>query len=163
MNRTRRWIRRPRGKIIPSVFRPEAQMNICNRRKSTSFLAAVLLIASMVGVTLGQERSETQASRQHPEHQYVVILKPGPNWIQGKSASEQPLLEHGKYLQGLMNRGSLQLAGPFLDNTSGGMILLNVTDESEAQYIVEHDPAFLRKHCNWKRYARSESRLTRQR
>jgi len=118
-------------------------MNICNRRRSTSFLTAVLLIASMVGVTLVQERSETQASPQHPEHQYVVILKPGPNWIQGKSASEQPLLEHGRYLQGLMNRGSLQLAGPFLDNTSGGMILLNVTDGSEARYIVEHDPGVL--------------------
>jgi uncharacterized protein YciI len=42
-----------------------------------------------------------------------------------------------------MNRGSLQLAGPFLDNTSGGMILLNATDESEARYIVEHDPGVL--------------------
>jgi uncharacterized protein YciI len=118
-------------------------MNICNRRRSTSFLVAVLLIASMVGVTLGQERSETQASPERPEHQYVVILKPGPNWIQGKSASEQPLLEHGGYLHGLMNRGTLQLAGPFLDNTGGGMILLNVPDESEARQIVEHDPGVL--------------------
>jgi uncharacterized protein YciI len=42
-----------------------------------------------------------------------------------------------------MNRGSLQLAGPFLDNSSGGMILLNVTDGSEARYIVEHDPGVL--------------------
>jgi uncharacterized protein YciI len=66
-------------------------------------------------------------------------LKRGPNWIPGKSVSEQPLSKHGRYLQELMDKGALQLAGPFLDD-SGGFILLNAADESEARRIVAHDP-----------------------
>lgn len=117
-------------------------MNSCTLCRGTSFVLAVLSIISTTGTVAGQERSRTQASVQGPLCQYVVVLKPGPKWIQGRSVLEQPLLEHGRYLQGLMNQGALQLAGPFLDNT-GGLILLNVTDESQARQIVEHDPGVL--------------------
>jgi hypothetical protein len=51
-------------------------------------------------------------------------------------------LKHGKYLKDLLVIGSLQFAGPFLDD-SGGLILLNAADESEARRIAAHDPAVI--------------------
>jgi hypothetical protein len=75
-------------------------------------------------------------------HQYVVLIKHGPKWIPGKSVAEQPLLEHGKYLKELMDKGSLQIAGVFLDD-SGGLIILNAADEAEARRITAHDPGVI--------------------
>jgi uncharacterized protein YciI len=77
-----------------------------------------------------------------PPRQYVVLIKRGPKWIAGKSAAEQPLLEHGKYLKALMDKGSLQLAGLFLDD-SGGLIILNAADDADARRIAEHDPGVI--------------------
>jgi len=79
------------------------------------------------------------AQSQPPSKQYVVLLKRGPQWAAGKSAGEQALGNHGRYLQDQMTKGALQLAGPFLDD-SGGLILYNVRDEPEARAIAEHDP-----------------------
>jgi uncharacterized protein YciI len=82
------------------------------------------------------------AQQARPLHQYVVLMKHGPKWIAGKSVAEQPLLEHGKYLKELMDKGSLQLAGAFLDD-SGGLIILNAADDAEARRITEHDPGVI--------------------
>jgi|SRR6516162_2234437 len=71
--------------------------------------------------------------------QYVVLLRRGPRWVQNKSVTEQPLLEHGRYLNEQMSKGLLQLAGPFLDD-SGGLILFNATDEVEVRAITARDP-----------------------
>jgi uncharacterized protein YciI len=79
------------------------------------------------------------AQSQHPSKQYVVLLKRGPQWAAGKSAGEQALGNHGRYLQEQMTKGALQLAGLFLDD-SGGLILYNARDEPEARAIAEHDP-----------------------
>jgi uncharacterized protein YciI len=79
------------------------------------------------------------AQNQPPSKQYVVMLKRGPQWAAGKSAGEQALGNHGRYLQEQMTKGALQLAGPFLDD-SGGLILYNARDEREARAIAEHDP-----------------------
>ena len=69
------------------------------------------------------------AQQAQPLRQYVVLIKHGPKWLAGKSVAEQPLLEHGKYLKELMDKGSLQLAGAFLDD-SGGLIILNAANEA---------------------------------
>jgi uncharacterized protein YciI len=53
---------------------------------------------------------------------------------------EQPLREHGKYMLSLYIKGSMKLAGPLTDN-AGGAVLLDVSNESEAQAIVKNDPA----------------------
>ena len=79
------------------------------------------------------------AQSQPPSKQYVVLLKRGPQWAAGKSAGEQALGNHGRYLQEQMTKGTLQLAGPFLDD-SGGLILYNARDEPEVRAIAEHDP-----------------------
>ena len=79
------------------------------------------------------------AQSQPPSKQYVVLVKRGPRWVAGKSAEEQALGNHGRYLQTQMTKGALQFAGPFLDD-SGGLILYNTRDEQEARAIAEHDP-----------------------
>lgn len=71
---------------------------------------------------------------------FLIIYRPGPAWLAGKSVSEQPLKEHGKYMLGLYVRGSMKLAGPLTDN-AGGAVVLEVADQSEAQAIVAQDPA----------------------
>ena len=71
---------------------------------------------------------------------YLVIYRPGPGWLTGKSVMEQPLKEHGKYMLSLYIKGSMKLAGPLTDN-AGGAVLLDVSDEAEARTIVANDPA----------------------
>jgi uncharacterized protein len=71
---------------------------------------------------------------------YLVIYRPGPAWLVGKSMFDQPLKEHGKYMLSLYIKGSMKLAGPLTDN-AGGAVLLAVADESEAKAIVAEDPA----------------------
>src|SRR4029450_11198789 len=71
---------------------------------------------------------------------YLVIYRPGPEWLTGKSVMEQPVKEHGKYMLSLYIKGSMRLAGPLTDN-AGGAVLLDVSDEGEAKAIVANDPA----------------------
>ena len=71
---------------------------------------------------------------------YLVIYRPGPKWLTGKSVMEQPLKEHGKYMLSLYIKGSMKLAGPLTDN-AGGAVLLEVSNEAEAKAIVANDPA----------------------
>ena len=66
---------------------------------------------------------------------YLVVYRPGPAWLTGKSVMEQPLKEHGNYIKCCM-----RLAGPLTDN-AGGAVLLVVSDEAEAKAIVANDPA----------------------
>ncbi|MEO8029062.1 MAG: YciI family protein [Bryobacteraceae bacterium] len=94
-------------------------------------LAALCVLGSLL---LGAQEKKAADSN------FVIVLARGPKWLAGKPVSEQPLREHGRYLQGLMEGGTLVLAGPFLDD-SGGLILLKTTDEAEAQKIAHEDPA----------------------
>src|SRR4030095_10473461 len=71
---------------------------------------------------------------------YLVIYRPGPAWVTGKTVTEQPLKEHGKFMLSLYIKGSMRLAGPLTDN-AGGAVLLDVSDETEAKAIVANDPA----------------------
>jgi len=82
------------------------------------------------------------AQSQPAAKQFVVLQKRGPKWVAGKPAGEQALGNHGRYLQEQMTKGTLQLAGPFLDD-SGGLIVYNARDEAEARAIVEHDPGVM--------------------
>lgn len=100
-------------------------------------VAVIALIVFTAGDRLPAQAIDKQPTT--PVRQYIVLLKHGPKWIPNKGVSEQPLLAHGHYLNDLMSRGVLQLAGPFLDD-SGGLILLNARDENEVRAITEHDP-----------------------
>ena len=117
-------------------------MNFQRRRISNRLFAGIILALSAATIVGAQEKPETASSPKEPLRQYIVIMKRGPKWIPGKSVGQQPLLNHAKYLKELMDKGSLQFAGPFLDD-SGGFILLNAEDEAAARRITEHDPGVL--------------------
>jgi uncharacterized protein len=77
----------------------------------------------------------------HMEKQrFVILYSPGPAWLAGKPIWEQPLQAHGDYVHKLYLRGVLVMAGPFTDST-GGMDIIDVTDEKEANAILAGDPA----------------------
>jgi uncharacterized protein YciI len=71
---------------------------------------------------------------------FLVIYRQGPAWPEGKSLSELPLKEHGKYMLSLYAKGAMKLAGPLTDDT-GGAVVLEVSSEAEAKAIVADDPA----------------------
>ena len=105
-----------------------------HKATSLMFGLAVLLYSSQ-GLTATDEKQQIA-----PKVTFLVIYRPGPAWLAGKSVSEQPLKEHGKYMLGLYVKGAMKLAGPLRDNT-GGAVVLEVADESEAKAIVTGDPA----------------------
>ena len=96
-------------------------------------LAPMHCAAQSFTETVNPQRRATKAT-------YLVVYRPGPAWLTGKSVMEQPLKEHGKYMLSLYIKGSMRLAGPLTDN-AGGAVLLEVSDEAEAKAIVANDPA----------------------
>jgi uncharacterized protein YciI len=101
------------------------------------FGLAVLLYSSQ-SLTAADEKQ--QVAPKASKATFLVIYRPGPAWLAGKSVSEQPLKEHGEYMLSLYVRGSMKLAGPLADN-AGGAVVLEVADQPEAQAIVAEDPA----------------------
>ena len=75
---------------------------------------------------------------------FVINYTPGSAWIPGKPITDQPLGEHGNYLQQLFDEQRLLFAGPFLDD-AGGIAVINVSNVLEAQEIVVKDPAVVNK------------------
>jgi uncharacterized protein YciI len=75
---------------------------------------------------------------------YLVVYRAGPGWIAGKPLAEQPLNEHGKYVVALYVKGVLKFGGQFLDN-SGGAMVFEAADETEAKAVVAEDPAVIGK------------------
>ena len=92
------------------------------------------LLCVLATLTVGAQEAPTSSSH------FVIVQERGPNWLPGKTASQQPLGEHGRYLQRLMAIGKLVLAGPFLDD-QGGFVLLKAANLAEAQQIAKEDPA----------------------
>lgn len=84
--------------------------------------------------------AENELQQEKAKETYLVIYRPGPEWLDEKSTGEQPLMEHGKYMLSLYVKGSMMLAGPLTD-IAGGAVLLSVANESEAKTLVAEDPA----------------------
>lgn len=89
----------------------------------------------------GQQENAT-SSAAATKHTFIVIYKPGPGWVAGKSLKEQPLQEHGKYILSLYNKGLLKSGGPFADET-GGAAVFEAADDAEARSIIAKDPAVI--------------------
>ena len=105
-------------------------------------MVALFLLLSLAPMYSSGE-SPTEAINSHEaatKATYLVLYRPGPAWLTGKSIMEQPLKEHGKYMLSLYIKGSMKLAGPLTDN-AGGAVLLEVANEAEAMAIVTNDPA----------------------
>ena len=98
------------------------------------------LIFALICFSFRSIAAENGPQQEQTKATYLVIYRPGPAWLVGKSVLEQPLKEHGKYMLGLYIKGSMKLGGPLTDD-AGGAVLLTVADESEAKTIVTADPA----------------------
>ena len=103
---------------------------------------ALFLVLSLVPMYSSAQSPAESANPQEAATKatYLVLYRPGPAWLTGKSVMEQPLKEHGKYMLNLYVKGSMKLAGPLTDN-AGGAVLLEVSNEAEAKAIVTNDPA----------------------
>lgn len=94
-----------------------------------------LCLSSLQSLTAAEEKQQITT----PKATFLVIYRPGPAWLAGKSISEQPLKEHGTYMLSLYVQGLVKLAGPLTDD-AGGAVLLEVVNESAAKAIVTEDP-----------------------
>jgi uncharacterized protein len=106
-------------------------------RMKALFLVLSVAIAYYPARSLTQEVHPQEPARKAT---YLVLYRPGPAWLPGKSILDQPLKEHGKYMLSLYIKGAMKLAGPLTDE-AGGAVLLEVSDETEAKAIVANDPA----------------------
>lgn len=71
---------------------------------------------------------------------YLVVYRPGENWLAGQPLEAQPLREHGRYMLSLYREGTLRFAGRFEDG-SGGAAVFKAPDDAAASLVVEKDPA----------------------
>ncbi|MBN3555865.1 hypothetical protein JYA63_16425 [Fictibacillus nanhaiensis] len=74
--------------------------------------------------------------------EYLYQIKPvRSDFMENQTLEEQEMLQsHFQYLQNLLEKGKLVLAGPCLD-ASFGVVILQNTNEEEAQEIMKNDPA----------------------
>jgi len=68
-------------------------------------------------------------------------MKPGPNWDPTKGVREQEYWdEHARFVDDLFDRGLIMLAGPFVPEGTGALVILNVETTEEAQALYANDP-----------------------
>ena len=74
---------------------------------------------------------------------HVIVHRPGPNWVAGKSLFEQAgVQEHVGHFRQLLADGKLALGGPFLDAAGGGMMIPEPgVSEQELIEFAQADPA----------------------
>ena len=71
----------------------------------------------------------------------AVLLRPGARWDPNKGVREQILWdEHARFIDELFDRGVVLLAGPFVPEGSGALVILNVDSPDEARAIYANDP-----------------------
>ena len=105
-------------------------------------IVALFLVLSLAPMYSSAQSPTESANPQEvaTKTTFLVLYRPGPAWLTGKSVMEQPFKEHGKYMLSLYIKGLMKLAGPLTDN-AGGAVLLEVSNEAEAKAIVANDPA----------------------
>ena len=70
--------------------------------------------------------------------QYVIILRPAPNY--GNPDTEDIVKQHFDYLNDLLEKGILTMAGRFLD-VLFGLVIIEVNSREEAMSVMKNDPA----------------------
>jgi uncharacterized protein YciI len=74
---------------------------------------------------------------------FVVIHTPGPGWQAGPPPFEQRgIAQHVEHFRTLLERGKLEMGGPFLDASGGGMMIpTHGLSEGEITEFAHADPA----------------------
>jgi uncharacterized protein YciI len=74
---------------------------------------------------------------------FVVIHTPGPDWQAGMPPFEQRgIAQHIEHFRTLLESGKLEMGGPFLDPSGGGMMIpTQGVSEGEITEFANADPA----------------------
>jgi uncharacterized protein YciI len=101
---------------------------------------ALLLFAALALRSSGQEQPTRPATTTRVY--YAAIVRKGPNWTPEQTPEIVRLgQEHRQYLETLLTRGVLVLAGPFTDNGDiRGIYLFKVDSEIEAKKLCDAAP-----------------------
>lgn len=105
--------------------------------RTTWFFTAACLLGLCASLQSGADTGTDPTVR---DRVFLVVYQPGPNWIEGKPVTEQPLREHGRFILSLHAEGRLVQAGPFTDG-SGGAAIYRAEDLAAAEALVAEDPA----------------------
>lgn len=71
---------------------------------------------------------------------HVLLYRPGPAWVPGRSVFQQALQPHLQYMHQLVASGVIRIGGPFLDDT-GGLVVVDLDTLDAARACAEADPA----------------------
>jgi uncharacterized protein YciI/uncharacterized protein YndB with AHSA1/START domain len=83
-----------------------------------------------------------QAAGDKPPRYQVLFHRPGITWQPGVPFREQPGVErHQGFMNQLQDDGLLVIGGPFLDEESGGMVILRAGSVDEALRLAHTDPS----------------------
>lgn len=69
---------------------------------------------------------------------FVIMLRPANNY--GTEGTQEKVSEHFRYLQSLLEKGNLTLAGRFSEVLIG-LVMLEVESREQAIEIMKNDPA----------------------
>jgi uncharacterized protein YciI len=115
--------------------------------RSICLAALCAVLAAGCATTKVEEPTMTAQPKPHeareekgPETVFAVRFLPGPKWIAGKGANEQPgIMQHVQNLGALQSEHKLVLGGPFLDS-SGGLAVVRAASLDEAKKLAGSDP-----------------------
>lgn len=116
------------------------------RSTCLSVFLAVCAVTGLVGAAMAQPVADPSAqgvAQSARDVRYVVVHRPGPNWLAGKGMFEQPgLRDHVAHYQKLLDAGKLALGGPYLDANGGGMMIPEKgMSQAEITQFAAEDPA----------------------
>ncbi|HXN01370.1 MAG TPA: SRPBCC domain-containing protein [Candidatus Dormibacteraeota bacterium] len=81
------------------------------------------------------------AAERSPQYQ-VLFHRPGIAWQPGVPFREQRGVEHHQgFMKRLQDDGLLVVGGPFLDEESGGMVVLRAASVDDATHLAHSDPS----------------------
>lgn len=102
-----------------------------------SALAFALFAAAVAGDVVAADTAQ-----QAPEIHVVIIHHPGPAWQAGVPFKEQPGLQaHIDHYREMLKSGTLQMGGPFLDDSGGMMISVAGASLEDLKAFAQSDPA----------------------
>jgi uncharacterized protein YciI/uncharacterized protein YndB with AHSA1/START domain len=93
-------------------------------------------------VRIGARTPPPSAQAGPPPVLQVVFHHPGPRWVTGAPAREQPGVQaHVDHMRGIVAEGRMVMGGPFLDGTGGGMVVVSYDSLEEAEARAREDPS----------------------
>src|SRR5262245_55778420 len=100
----------------PSASLPDADTNVVtfspsvlNNYSKMRMVALFLMLSLVATYSSAQSPTETaDPPETATKATYLVLYRPGPAWLTGKSVMGQPLKEHGNYMLSLYIKGSMK-------------------------------------------------------